>query len=328
MSDNLVEMLREKTEELDLDHTLKSCVGGYTKKSVLEYLAQLKRQQQNTTNSFNRDLQATLDEKEKLQGENETLKKRVLKAETDYRSLSESVAGYRVENSELTMQDVMQLRSSLSLLEKDMDEAVARIRQDEQEQEHRRQELEERDRRLEKAAQELKLYQEMTVSARNESEGLRRTVSGQAAEITQLQGEVRYLKGIVSEGSVAELNNRITELMGDLERQQAELEARNKELESRGARLNLLEQKGEADRRIISQLQASLDGSTEQNEKLAAAEQELAGQLEEQLRRNVALLREAADLRVEKAILLRKLDAERLHRQLEEFVPDAPGEKP
>ena len=34
MNDNLVKMLREKTEEADLDTILKTTFGGYSRKSV------------------------------------------------------------------------------------------------------------------------------------------------------------------------------------------------------------------------------------------------------------------------------------------------------
>ena len=52
MSDNLVKSLREKTEEADLDTILKTTLGGYTRKSVREYISILRRQQYDSSSPF------------------------------------------------------------------------------------------------------------------------------------------------------------------------------------------------------------------------------------------------------------------------------------
>ena len=52
MNDNLVEMLREKTEEADLNSILKSTLGGYSRKSVQEYITILRQQQSDMKLSF------------------------------------------------------------------------------------------------------------------------------------------------------------------------------------------------------------------------------------------------------------------------------------
>ena len=52
MSDNLVKSLREKTEEADLGTILKTTLGGYTRKSVREYISLLRRQQYDMQQSF------------------------------------------------------------------------------------------------------------------------------------------------------------------------------------------------------------------------------------------------------------------------------------
>jgi hypothetical protein len=41
--DGIIEHLRGKTEEVDLDQILKKSLGGYTKQSVLEYLGILRK---------------------------------------------------------------------------------------------------------------------------------------------------------------------------------------------------------------------------------------------------------------------------------------------
>ena len=66
MSDNLVKSLREKTEEADLDTILKTTLGGYTRKSVREYISLLRRQQYDMQQSFSQELQLSQTERERL----------------------------------------------------------------------------------------------------------------------------------------------------------------------------------------------------------------------------------------------------------------------
>jgi len=313
----MIDLFREKAGELDLEQSLQSSLGGYTKKSVLEYIAALNRRQQAAAETFNRNLQSTLDEKETLQKENEALRTRLNKADTDLRALQESMASFRLAGDDAcTAQDMIQLKGSLTALEKDMDEAVARIRADEQELEHREKAIADRDRDLEKSAQELKMVRELLGSARAENEGLRRTVSSQAANLSQLQKETAYLRGIVSDGSVAELNNRIDALMETVRQQQETIGARDTELKQHGEQIALLSGQSEAGRKTAEGLRASLELLTEQNEKLEAANRTLSSRLNRELRRNVEMLGAQSDLRVEKAVLLRKLDAARLQGEL------------
>ena len=145
MSNSIVENLREKTEEVDLDQILKSSMGGYTKKSVRDYLAQVKRHQQNTAEVFRQNLQSVLTEKEELQTELSVLRARAEKAEADYCSLSQTLA---VQDGAEEV-DVAQLQGTITLLEKDMDEAIARIQSDEQELTHCQQQLEQSTQALE-----------------------------------------------------------------------------------------------------------------------------------------------------------------------------------
>lgn len=73
MRDNTVDDLRNKTEEADLNSFLKPVMGGYTKKSVLDYLAYLKGQQQNTKDADAEAYTRLQGDKERLQKENKTL---------------------------------------------------------------------------------------------------------------------------------------------------------------------------------------------------------------------------------------------------------------
>lgn len=111
MSDNLIKNLREKTEEADLDTILKTTLGGYTRKSVREYLSMLRQQQYDLQQSFAEELQLVQTERERL-------------------ALELEEAGARAAAAEEALAQAGPLIDKASGLEKDMDEAIARIQSD------------------------------------------------------------------------------------------------------------------------------------------------------------------------------------------------------
>ena len=111
MSDNLVKSLREKTEEADLDTILKTTLGGYTRKSVREYISILRRLQYDMQQSFSEELQLCQTERERLAWELEESKNQAAAAQE-------------------ALEQAKPLMEKAAGLEKDMDEAVARIQSD------------------------------------------------------------------------------------------------------------------------------------------------------------------------------------------------------
>jgi murein L,D-transpeptidase YcbB/YkuD len=107
---NLVGMLRQRTVEEDLKLNLKTTMGGYTKKSVTEYMNQLREQQLKYAETFNRNMQTILEEKEALKKENEQLLLKITKAEADYQALAESLKVNELENQDSPGQDMLTLR--------------------------------------------------------------------------------------------------------------------------------------------------------------------------------------------------------------------------
>ena len=321
---DIVEMIREKTEEENLDQILKSNMGGYTKKSVREYLAQVKRQQQTMAENFRKDLQSMLEEKEALQQDLEAARNRLEKKESDYRILNDTVTALRGSNSGASAaEELLQLKSEYALLEKDMDEALVRIQSDEQKLNHRDTELAQRTRELEQKDQQVQLLQEQLMAARNESVELNRTVSAQSASITRLQDEVAYLKGIVSDGNVSKLNGQIDSLMENVRTQQELIEAKEQELSSSKCRAELLNDQNEEHRRMIAQMQMTLEAQQLRCEKLEASAEMLSEQLQEALHLRMELLRAQSALRVEKAVLARKLDTLQLQREMGDMLQDS-----
>lgn len=111
MSDNLVKSLREKTEEADLDTILKGSLGGYTRKSVREYLSMLRRQQYDLQQSFAEELQLAQTDRERL-------------------SLELDEAQARMAAAENALANAKPLMDKAAALEKDLDEAILRIQSD------------------------------------------------------------------------------------------------------------------------------------------------------------------------------------------------------
>ena len=199
MSNNVVDILRDKTDEADLDQILKTQMGGYTKKSVQDYLSRIKRQQQQTAEAFNRDMQAMLDEKEQLKAENTQLKNRLTKVVTDYKMLSDHVASVKAGETNVTMDDVFQLRGHVRVLEKDKQDALAKIKQTERTVEQKQHIIGEKNRLIDQLKQESIMYQEMLSGERSDKEKLQKTVTEQSTEIDQLQGEIHFLKSILTD---------------------------------------------------------------------------------------------------------------------------------
>jgi len=312
MSNNVVDILRDKTDEADLDQILKTQMGGYTKKSVQDYLSRIKRQQQQTAEAFNRDMQAMLDEKEQLKAENTQLKNRPTKVVTDYKMLSDHVASVKAGETNVTMDDVFQLRGHVRVLEKDKQDALAKIKQTERTVEQKQHIIGEKNRLIDQLKQESIMYQEMLSGERSDKEKLQKTVTEQSTEIDQLQGEIHFLKSIVSDGNVAQLNNRIDELTGDVEKLNGELAVRIQEHQNFIKQIDTLTQQEKTNHTTNEELRASLDTVHGQNEKLEAENALLHREMERCMKENLEMIRTQSDLRVQIAILTRKLDAEKL----------------
>ena len=123
MNDNLVKMLREKTEEADLDTILKTTFGGYSRKSVRDYISMMRQQQYDMQQSFSEELQLSQAERDRLT-----------------RELAE--ANERAAAAEEALENAKPLMEKAAGLEKDMDEAIERIQAYAARLEQLRQELE------------------------------------------------------------------------------------------------------------------------------------------------------------------------------------------
>ena len=312
MNNNVVDILRDRTDEADLDQILRSQMGGYTKKSVTDYVARIKRQQQQSAEAFNRDMQAMLEEKESLLAENANLKNRLTKVITDYKNLSDNLASIKSGESSVSMDEVLQLRGHVRVLENDKREALAKVTQAEKTVEQKLHIIGDKNRQITQLKQETAMFQQMLSAERTDKEQLQSTVTQQATAIEQLQGEVNFLKSIVNDGNIAQLNNRIDELNSDLEKANAELSVRIKEHQISVKQISTLTQQEATNRSVNEELRTSLENALSQNEKMEAENTLLHQEVERCMKENLDMIRAQSELRVQVAILTRKLDAEKL----------------
>ena len=111
MSDTLVKTLREKTEETDLETILKPTLGGFSRKSVRDYVSMMRQQQYDMQQSFAEEAQHAQAERDRLA-----------------RELAE--AAERTADLEDRLSKAIPLAEKAAALEADMEEAVQRIQAD------------------------------------------------------------------------------------------------------------------------------------------------------------------------------------------------------
>ena len=279
MNDNLVKMLREKTEEADLDTILKTTFGGYSRKSVQEYISMMRQQQYDLQQSFAEELQMSQTERERLA-----------------RELAE--ARERAATAEETLEQAKPLMEKAAGLEKDMDEAVDRIREDETRLEQLRQELEsvrcERDElraRLEEREEDSTPAQEIE----------------QSCDEPAAREEPR--EDLAAESPDTGSGEGVLDLFERPETMQVQLAILVREREKTEKRMeNLLRQ----DKNLFQALQecrAELAERRDQNQWMEAENNELSRRLSEQTWQNVALNREITRVQAMNDSLKHRLEA-------------------
>lgn len=305
---NIVGILREKTQEASLEQYLKTGIGGYTKKSVMEYLTVLHKQQQATAETFNRNLQALLSEKENLQSQNESLLLKLKKRETDYQTLSDEMATFHLDNRDYTLQDIIALKSTIAALEGEKKKLSDANRGLETKIERLNHEIEEKGKAIEQSRQETQTQRELLVEEKSETIRQRETVSKLSGTVEELKDEIKYLKGSITEGKIADLNTQINELMVNASAQEEVITRINRKLEDRENRIQTLSDENAALQKHAENLTGAIDKLTVQNEKLVSSHHVLSGKLEELHQNLISLINEKSDITVEKLIVGRKLD--------------------
>lgn len=305
---NVVDQLREKTEQENLEQYLKRTIGGYTKKSVWEYIAVTRKQQTTTAETFHRNLQELYEEKKGLQDQNELLQEKLTKAETELKNLTEAISSLQLDSDELTIKDMITLKGKLAASENEIRKLNQIKLGLEQDAEHLNESLAEKDRALEKAAREAQIQKELLRNEKEEAKKQRDQILTLSCAMEESSDEIKYLKGILAEGKTAELAARVDELTTDLSKQGEILTDRNMLLDEQKKAVQTLQQENESLKQSLNRVIESMDIVSVQNEKLTLCNQALRTKLEETHQDILNLIQGKSDATVEKLVLGRRLD--------------------
>ena len=283
---NFVEELRLKTEESDLDQQLKTRFGGYTKQSVMDYLNNLRKNQQMTADTFKLNLQTIYNEKETLLKNYEALQQKFERVATENQEL-------RSKHGELEAQFIQQ--------QTEMTDIKTRFEP-----------LDEENRRLsgklEVVRQEAAAVGEMLTANTGEVQRLEAQLAEMNRELEAKQDEILYFKAIEADGEKATLGAKVSALSEQLAAQTEILAKLNSQMVFKEQTLGVLQESGEAQKQKILELTKALEAGQQQNEKLLLALDALTRQMQEEYEKNLAMIRARSELVIERLVVQRKLD--------------------
>ncbi len=305
---NEVIFLRERTEKENMEHYLKRTLGGYSKKSIMEYMTVLRSQQMAAAETFNQNLQELYEEKKSLLENSEVLKTKAAKAEAELKSLTEAIAAYQLEGETFSAQDIIALKSKNAAMEAEIRKANYEKQQLETQIDRLNDTVGEMKTELKKAKQETQIQKELLISEKAETKKQHDLVADLSGKAEGLSDEVQYLKGIITEGETAKLQARIDELMADTAKQAEIIACRNAQLEEKETAVQTLREENGALKESVGHLIESVDKIMVQNKKLELCSRELGARLEEANKNTIELINQKSGVTVEKLTLGRKLD--------------------
>lgn len=307
--DNLsvVGMIRDKNEELDLNGILKTTFGGYTKQSVHEYLAILRKQQQTSQATFSGNLQNLFEEKENIKKSHDTLLARYNKLSAEYDNLAETLKNVKIEDSEFSAKNVIILKNNIISLEEEVKVANREKKSVQKEIEHLNNDISNLNIKLEQSMQETEAQKAMLKAERAESKKLRDTVADLSRMLEEEKNEVKYLKGTMTDGKYAELNSKIGELSAQMtaqteiiKKQNSECNLKEKTIDSFSDEIAMLKQK-------LGSMTKCLQDSNTQNDKLLVANEALKYQLQEEYKKSIELINEKSNIAIDRLIAQKNL---------------------
>lgn len=301
------EMFRGKTQEADLKQYLKSTIGGYTKKSVQEYLSVLREQQQVSQETFSRNLQALFEEKESIKKNNESLLSKYNRMSAEYDNLAESYNDIKIDNSEFSAQDIISLKSIVAKLEEEVKitnrEKITLekkiIQQDK--------DKEDLTLKLEQSTKETEAQHQMLKSEKLESKKQRDIVADLYSLLEDEKNEIRYLKNVMSEGNISQLSFKVNELTEQLSSQTEVIEKLNSENMLNNDTIDTLTSEIVLLKLNISNLTKTVADLNIQNEKLMSSNETLKIHLEKEYKNSIMHINEKSNVIIDKFIAQRKL---------------------
>jgi chromosome segregation ATPase len=304
---NIIEMLREKTEDADLAHVLKGTVGGYTKKSVQEYLSILHKQQQTSKETFSRNLQTLFNEKESIRKNNETLLARLNKVEAEYDNLYESIKNLEIDDTEFTAQDFLNLKSNFVTLEEQLKKTTGDKNSLERKINQLNNEIDDLNKRLIQSNIETEAQKEMLKTERSESNKQRSMVADLSRLLEEEKNEVKYLKATITEGKLNKLNSKINKLTEQLSSQTEVIEKYYAENQLKEEYILTLNSEIDILKKRTNSLFNTIDELNARNDKLLLTNKNLSTKLEEEYKKSIELINEKSGITIDKLIAQSKL---------------------
>lgn len=317
---NVVEMLREKTEESNLNKYLKKTMGGYTKKSVIDYLNILRKQLQSSQETFSKNLEDLFIEKENLKKDNESLTIRYNKLYAEYEKLTESLKSINtdIDEKDASAEDFVILKSNIVRLEEESKkwdrEKYALERKIEQQQTS----IDELVKELELSKQETKTKCELLKAERVESNKQREIVADLSCLLEAEKDEVEFLKKKLTEENFAKLNHHISQLTEELKNSTEAIEKLNAESLLKDNTINTLKAEIEMLKENLNDLTKTNNDLNLQNSKLILVNENLTYKLEDEYKKSILLIKEKSGIAIEKLLCESKLrDSESVISSLE-----------
>jgi len=304
---NVVEALRSKTEELDMDQYLKSKMGGYTKQSVLEYLSVLRKQQQTTADTFYQNLQTLHEEKSALQKNNEALQYQIKKIESEYKNLKSSMMT-EIKDSDYTVEDIISLKNTIAAQEEELNNSKNNKFSLENKIENLNLYINDLMEKIKNAEYEIAAAKEIIIAEKQETKEQRRQVLELSITLEGKMDEIKYLKALQSEGEIAELTSKVSSLNNQLMTQSEVMEKLNNDVSLKEKTIENLNSETELQKQRIEDLNKALENLQKQDDKLMFANKTLADKLQEDYKKTVDLIVEKSDVMIEKLVYLHRLN--------------------
>lgn len=304
---NVVEMIREKTEEADLNKYLKKSLGGYTKQSVTEYLNILRKQLQTSQETFSKNLNDLFIEKDKLKKDNESLLIRYNKLYAEYENLSQSLKDINLDDTNYSAEDYNLIRSNLIKIEEEIKKSDREKYALEKKVEHLQSNINELNSQLELSRQETKSQKELLKAERAESNKQREMVADLSCLLEVEKDEVEYIKKKLSDENFSQLNSTISQLTEQLKSKTEVIEKLNSENALMDSSIKTLNAEIKMLNENISNLTKTTDELNLQNNKLILVNENLTCKLEEEYKKSIDLIKEKSSITIEKLICESKL---------------------
>ena len=305
---SVIETLRLKTEEIDIDQYLKTKLGGYTKQSVLEYLNILRKQQQTTADTFSRNMQTLYNEKEAIKKENETILYKLDKIESEYKNLCESIRAIQFEDSNFTMQDMIALQKKSAVQEEELKKSNYEKTSLENEIGHLNDSLNDLTEKLKQSQTEVAAANEIIFTEKQTVKDLRDKVVGLTISIEDSLDEVKYLKALQTEGQFAGLTSQISQLTAQLSTQTEIMSNLNSEAGNSGKTIETLTDETIMQNQMLNDLNKTVEELQRQNDKLLLTNTVFSQQLRDNCEKTIDLINKKSDITIEKIAAVRKLD--------------------